>query len=205
VITSSGSAVYGQTVTFTATVTAPGGTPAGMVTFSDGGTVLGTAALDGSGHATLTTSSLAVGADAITASYGGDANLMSATSAPTTAVSVAKAGSQVVLVPMAVAGKKNEVSLEAEIEPLAPGAGVPTGTVTFEVRKNKKHELTLGTLVLGRGEAAMVVKSKKVHRKSITIAYGGDADFQASTLTMPITPVSPIPTGRPMVRLSMQR
>ncbi len=205
VIASSGPAVYGQAVTFTATVMAPGGTPTGTVTFSDGGTVLGTAALDSSGTATITASSMAVGAHSITATYGGDADLMSATSAPTSAVSVAKAGSQVVLVPMAVKGNKKEVSLEAEIEPLSPGAGVPTGTVTFEVRKNKKHELTLVRLVLGRGEAALVVNSKKVHKKSITIAYGGDADFQASTLTTTLTSASLVPTARPMVRLSMQR
>ena len=200
------SAVYGQAVTFTATVMAPGGTPTGTVTFSDGGTVLGTAALDSSGTATITASSMAVGADAIAASYGGDTDLLSASSTPAAAVSVARAGSQVVLVPMAVKGNKKEVSLEAEIEPLSPGAGVPTGTVTFEVRKNKKHELTLGTVALGRGEAAPVVKSRKVHKKSITIAYGGDADFLASTSTSTTsTPVSLIPTGRIMVRLSMQR
>ena len=77
---------------------------------------------------------------------------------------------------------------------------MPTGTVTFEVRKNKKHELTLGTVALGRGEAALVVKSRKVHKKSITIAYGGDADFLASTSTSTTsTPVSLIPTGRIMV------
>ena len=50
----SGVAVFGQGVAFVATVSAPGGPPTGTVTFSDGGTILGTAALDGSGTATLT-------------------------------------------------------------------------------------------------------------------------------------------------------
>ena len=103
----------------------PAGTPTGTVTFSDGGTVIGTASLDGSGPATLTTSSMAVYADPITASYGGDADLMSATSTPASAVSVARAGSRVVLVPMAVKGNKKEVSLEAEIEPQAPARASP--------------------------------------------------------------------------------
>ena len=49
---SGGSAVYGQSVTFVATVTA-GGTPGGSVTFFDGTTPLGTAPLDGSGKAAL--------------------------------------------------------------------------------------------------------------------------------------------------------
>ena len=48
--------VFGQPVTPTAavTATAPGAaTPTGSVTFLDGGTVLGTATLDGSGQAAL--------------------------------------------------------------------------------------------------------------------------------------------------------
>jgi hypothetical protein len=44
------------------------------VTFKDFGNTLGTGALDSTGVATLTTSSLAVGNHAITAAYGGDAN-----------------------------------------------------------------------------------------------------------------------------------
>ena len=51
---STGSAVYGQPITFVATVAAAV-TPSGTVTFLDGGTTLATVALDGSGTATLTT------------------------------------------------------------------------------------------------------------------------------------------------------
>jgi len=66
--------VFGQSVTFTATVSsawdlAP--TPTRTVTFSDGGTSLGTDTL-ASGQATFTTSSLAVGSHSITGQYGGD-------------------------------------------------------------------------------------------------------------------------------------
>ncbi len=54
------SPVYGQSVTFVASV-AGGVTPAGTVTFLDGGTPLGTAALNGSGQATLVVTTLSVG------------------------------------------------------------------------------------------------------------------------------------------------
>ena len=56
-------------MTFTATVSAGGAT--GNVTFRDGATVLATVALGGRAPetATFTTSSLAVGAHAITATY----------------------------------------------------------------------------------------------------------------------------------------
>ncbi len=70
--------VYGQMVTFTATVAAasPGsGTPTGTVTFTDGGTTLGTGNLNSAGQATWTTTSpLSVDTHTITATYNGDTN-----------------------------------------------------------------------------------------------------------------------------------
>ncbi len=80
-ISSSNPSVFGQSVTFTATVSGDAGTPSGTVTFSDGSTSLGTAPLSGT-TATFTTSSLAVSAShSITASYSGDTNFTSSTSA----------------------------------------------------------------------------------------------------------------------------
>ncbi len=75
--------VFGQSVTFTATVKAasPGsGTPSGTVTFYDGSTTLGTATLD-DGTASFTTSSLSVGSHSIKVSYGGGADFKASTSA----------------------------------------------------------------------------------------------------------------------------
>ena len=68
--------IYGQSVTFTATVTNAAGagistvTPTGSVQFMDGASLLGTSqALSGPGTATLTTSALAAGTHPITAVY----------------------------------------------------------------------------------------------------------------------------------------
>jgi hypothetical protein len=77
-LTSSGAAVVGKSVTFTATVTGTG-SPSGTVTFKDGPTTLGTAPVSGT-HATLITSSLSVGVHSITAVYSGDANFQSSSS-----------------------------------------------------------------------------------------------------------------------------
>jgi hypothetical protein len=64
---------FGQTVTFTATVTAYlGGTPTGTVTFLDGTTSLGSSTLNSSGVANFPINTLAVGTHSITASYSGD-------------------------------------------------------------------------------------------------------------------------------------
>jgi hypothetical protein len=69
-------ALFGRTVTFTATVrpVAPGaGTPTGTVIFYDGSTAIGSATLTG-GKATFSISTLARGSHSITAKYVGDAN-----------------------------------------------------------------------------------------------------------------------------------
>ena len=81
------SSTYGQSVTFTATVTVGSGTATGSVTFSDGLTTLGNGTLS-SGTATYTTSALAGGSHSIKATYAGNATYAgSASSALTFAVS----------------------------------------------------------------------------------------------------------------------
>ena len=65
----------GTAVTFTATVMAVTGTPAGSVTFSAGGVPFATVALDAVGRASATTAALALGSQTISASYVGDANM----------------------------------------------------------------------------------------------------------------------------------
>jgi hypothetical protein len=72
---------FGQTVTFTATVT--GGSDGEIVTFKDGSSTLGTGSLS-SGSTSFTTSALAAGSHSITAVYGGDSTNSSATSSPLT-------------------------------------------------------------------------------------------------------------------------
>lgn len=72
--------VFDQSVTFTDTVSASGGTPTGTVSFMDGSTTLGTGTLNGSGVATFTTSALSLGSSSITAVYGGEGNFTGSTS-----------------------------------------------------------------------------------------------------------------------------
>ena len=77
--------IYGLNITLTATVTAAApasGLATGLVTFKDGGTILGTAALNTSGVATFSTNriSAATASHTLTAVYGGDANFLASTS-----------------------------------------------------------------------------------------------------------------------------
>src|SRR5439155_203068 len=74
--------VFGQSVTFTATVSAVGpgnGTPTGTVTFKDGATALATNNLSG-GQATYSSSTFSVASHSITAVYNGDGNFNTNTS-----------------------------------------------------------------------------------------------------------------------------
>lgn len=78
---SSNPAVYGDVVTFTATVNASTGTPTGNVTFKEGATVLGTAPVGDGGQASLAVPGLVAGTHAVTATYNGDVSFGASTSA----------------------------------------------------------------------------------------------------------------------------
>lgn len=86
-LTTSGNAFAGQPITLTATVTTAnnGPKPTGTVTFFDGTTAVGTAAVDANGVAKLTTT-LAVGNHNLTATFNGDGSTATSTSAAVTQV-----------------------------------------------------------------------------------------------------------------------
>jgi Bacterial Ig-like domain (group 3) len=75
VVTSSANpSIFGQPVVFTATVTSANsapGIPTGSVVFKEGATVLATVALDSTGHASFSTSTLGLGSHTITAEFTG--------------------------------------------------------------------------------------------------------------------------------------
>src|SRR5207249_11823149 len=68
-------------------------------------------------------------------------------------------------------------TLTATVVPVAPATGVPTGTVTF-----RDGLTTIGTATLGaNGSASIVVSTLAAGSHSLTAAYGGSANFLAST------------------------
>ncbi|MEU0842691.1 Ig-like domain repeat protein [Streptomyces sp. NPDC005962] len=136
VVSSPDPSVTGQAVTFTATVapTPPGaGVPTGTVMFRFGdGTAPLTAPLSG-GVATATHpyASAAGSPYTVTADYSGDSNFSSSTGTDTQTVNPASTTTTVVSAPdPSVVGQP--VTFTATVAPVAPGAGVPTGTVTFD-------------------------------------------------------------------------
>src|SRR5438105_2844167 len=179
-ITSVNPSVSGQTITFTATVTAvapAAGTPSGTVTFFDGATNLGSAALDASGQATLSLASLAGGSHNLTVSYSGDGNFNPSTSANLTQT-VSKGSSSTSLISSvnpSVSGQS--ITLTATVTAVAPAAGTPTATVTFF-----DGVTNLGSAALdASGQATLSLASLSVGTHDLTARYNGDGSFNAST------------------------
>ncbi len=169
--------VFGQSVTFTATVTGSSGTPTGTVTFKNGANTLGTGTLNGSGIATFSTSALAVGGPySITAVYGGDSSNLTSTSSATSQV-VNQAGTTTTLSASpnpSVLGQS--VTFTVTVAPVSPGSGTPTGSVSFF-----DGATLLGTGTLSSGSASFSTSSLSVASHSITAVYAGDSSFTGST------------------------
>jgi hypothetical protein len=177
VSTNGNPSVFGQSVTFTATVSAntPGsGTPTGTVTFNDGGASIGSGALSG-GSAAFATSSLSVGNHTITVSYSGDGNFNASTSAGITQT-VNKAGSAATVVSnLNPAIWWQTITFTATVSAASPGAGTPTGTVTFN-----DGGVSFGSGTLSGGTASFSTLLLTAGTHTITASYGGDGNFNAS-------------------------
>ena len=93
VASSANPSILNAPVKFTATVSPQfSGVPTGTVAFKDGATTIGTGALDGTGHATLTTSTLALNTHSISAVYNGDGNFTGGSGSMTLMVQYASGG-----------------------------------------------------------------------------------------------------------------
>jgi hypothetical protein len=183
VVSSVNPSSFGQSVTFTATVSpvAPGaGTRTGTVTFYDGVTSLGTGTLNAAYQATLSTTGLSVASHSITAVYGGDSNFNGSTSLALSQV-VNKADTTTSVVSSANPSTVGQpVTFTATVSAVAPGAGTRTGTVTF-----KDGAAVLGTgSVNASGIATFSTSGLAVGAHAITATYGGDSNFNASTASL---------------------
>ncbi|HEV7766444.1 MAG TPA: Ig-like domain repeat protein, partial [Thermoanaerobaculia bacterium] len=185
--TSNASTIFGDAVTFTATLSAlsPGaGLPTGTVEFFDGATSLGTGGVNGIGEAALTTSSLSVGTHSITANYSGDAGFDPVTSS-VLSQSVGKATPIASLVSSATPSSFGQsVTFTATLSSLA---ATPTGTVTFT-----DGATTLGAVPLSAGIATYTSSSLALGAHPITATYGGDGSFlgASDSLTQTVDPTA---------------
>lgn len=170
---------FGQAVSFTATVTpsAPGaGTPTGNVTFYLDGSVFQVIALAGGPINTITISSMAVGPHTVTATYAGDASFTASASDPMTQ-SVAGDGTTTTVVAgtsPSVVGQP--VTFTATVDALSPGAGTPTGQVTFN---SDGTAFATGTVVDGLA-VSPAISSLAAGIHVVGASYDGDTNFMTS-------------------------
>jgi uncharacterized repeat protein (TIGR01451 family) len=178
---------FGESVTLTATVTAPLGTavPSGLVTFKDGSTILATTPLV-SGAATLATSALAVGDHLLSAVYSGDAAFATSGSRPfTQKVNPVPSITSLVASPNPSTFGQ-QVTLAATV---SGGSGSPTGTVIF-----KEGSTLVGSGPVVSGKASLATTSLSIGDHAITATYDGDGTFASSASQTLIQRVDRAPT-----------
>ena len=188
---SAAQSLFGQSVTFTATVVGPASTPTGTVSFKDGSTVLGTVPVNGSGVATFSSSTLTVGTHSLVAAYSGSASYSSSASS-SAALAVGQAATTTILASStSTAAVGQIVTFTATVAAVAPGGGSPTGTVVFH-----DGSTVIGTAPVSAGVASLsVALSGAGAAHVIEATYAGAAGFAASdsagrTITVgPTTPV----------------
>ena len=180
---------FNQQVTFTATVTGQfGGAPTGMVTFSDGPTILSASPISG-GTATFSTGSLTSGLHSIKAVYSGDSNFTG--SSASLSQTVNQASTTLVLTSSVnPSGFGQSVTLTAMITP--QHGGQASGTVTF-----KDGTTMLSSAAVSGNAAILTTSGLAIGTHSITAVYSGDSNFTGST-----SPVLSQVVKGPAVRLS---
>ena len=168
----------GAPVVLTATVIATGngsGVPTGTVEFMNGSTMLGTGTLNNSGVATLTTSSLAQGANTITAVYQGDSNFTTSTSPGVTATVSNASTTTASASPTAIVFGQS-TTLTATVTPAVGTTPTPTGNVEFF-----NGTTGVGTVALSSGTAVLSTTTLPTGTLSITAQYQGDGNYAGST------------------------
>jgi hypothetical protein len=185
-LTSPDTSPFGNPVTLTAKV-APSvpnpGPPTGAVTFTEGGTVLGTTPLqvvNGVAQAALMTSSLSTGSHAIVATYSGDGNfnLSSNASSPRTLQVIRAATTLKLTSSTTMVNGGDQISITAKVIPSGSTPVLPTGPVTFTEGSTVLATRTL-QVVGGVAQAIFIPTASGTH--TISAIYLGDVNFLGST------------------------
>src|SRR5262249_10332545 len=148
----------------------------GTITFLEGSTVLKTVPLT-AGTASFTVASPTAGTHTYTANYSGDSTYSPSTASLTQAVQAAQTSiSLTTSNSTTIVGKP--LTFTAQVAPVSPATGVPTGTVTFY-----DNGTPIGTGTLVNGIAKFTTTSLAKGNHSITVTYNGDSNFLTSTTT----------------------
>lgn len=172
---------YGQSVSFTATVT-PGACDQGTVTFKDAATVLSSTTTNSAGVASLATGSLSTGTHPITASFtpSDTTNCLGSTSS-TVQQLVTKAPTVTTLTANPSAAQFGQsVTFAAHVAPNSANPVLPpTGTVSFYLNG---ASTPIATLPLNsNGNAAFSTAGLGAGHNTMVAVYSGDPNFKPSS------------------------
>ncbi len=169
--------IYGQKVTWTATIKTSGKTtPTGNVNFNWGSNYIGTAKLNASGVATLTRSNLSADTYPLFAVYVGDAN-NGASASPILNQVITQATSTATLTSSPNPSTQGQsVTFTAKI---TSPTTTPTGPVTFTAGKT-----TLGTVELTNGKATLTTSTLAVGSTTVTVTYPWNSNIAESSASV---------------------
>ena len=169
----------GAVLTLSAAVSATGsstgaGALTGQVTFSEGATVYGTSTINGAGAATLPISTLPAGSHSITATYSGNTNYATSTSAVLVEVVQSTATTTTLTSTVATTLADEPASFTASV---SSSTGTPTGSVSFY-----DGGVSIGQAQLNaQGVATLSTSTLTVGTHSITAVYVGNGNYNTST------------------------
>ena len=167
-------ATFGQSVTYSATVSGFGGTPSGTVAFTAGAQALCGGTLS-AGTVTCNSAAAPVGTnETVTATYSGDSTYQGGTA--TTAVTVDKA------TPTVAAGtpSPNPATFGQSVlysATVSGSGGTPSGTVAFAIGGTALCGGTLSAGTLSCSSTAAPIGPDQ----AVTATYSGDSDYQGGT------------------------
>ncbi len=199
----------GQSVTFTAMVSAASGSATGTVTFYDGTTVLGTDTLtpgEAGTVAYVSTPNLPIGTHSITATYSGDSGHTGSNSAALTETVWAQI--DVTYTTLYASTLTPNLGDAVTFTATVDSPQMATGTVSFY-----DGDAYLGTATLQRGngdlsgmQATLTTTSLGVGSHSISAQYSGDATESPSRTSWSLViAVAPMPTAATVVTTTSLR
>jgi hypothetical protein len=211
--TSGSPMTYGQSITFTATVTItspPLATLSGSVLFLDGNSQIGSQSvslINGQYQAAFTTSTLTAATHTITAQYQGDSNYAGSTS-NSVSEQINKASTTVTVASTNTNSVYGEAAITATVSPQY--SGTPTGNVTFTVFNTVTHATSTEQDALVSGVATLSLLTPGSYQ--ISASYAGDSNFtgnnsntinqtvsQASTAAQLSSSANPSVFGQPVI------
>ncbi|NDG88778.1 MAG: Ig-like domain repeat protein, partial [Gammaproteobacteria bacterium] len=181
------SILSGSPVTLSAEVTGesgPGTYPTGLVSFTEGPNLLGTAVLDGSSRGSVTAILKGTGYHSITARYEGDKNNQSSVaSAVVTVTPQALSPTQSLLSPSTTSLiEGSSLILTGTVQTASNNGIALSGTLTFS-----EGATPLGTSTLDRNQKANIsLTNLSVGTHIFTVSYSGDSLYSPS-LSPPVT------------------